>query len=134
MLDDENKKAKIISTTIFTTIVQSVIYLVIFLLISRWLNNDYKYFLATNVVACIGSSIMLQISRGLGDNQTYAIGSFITAGVSIIFNVIFIVIFKFGAYGMLTASLLANIICIIYIFFRKKVYKYLSINEVKKEF
>lgn len=131
--DDENKKAKIISTTIFTTIVQSVIYLVIFLLISRWLNNDYKYFLATNVVACIGSSIMLQISRGLGDNQTYAIGSFITAGVSIIFNVIFIVIFKFGAYGMLTASLLANIICIIYIFFRKKVYKYLSINEFKKE-
>ena len=131
--NDEEKTAKVISTTVFTVIIQCIIYLAIFILVSRWINNEYKYFLATNVIACIGSSIMLQISRGLGDNQTYAIGSFITAGVTIIFNVIFIVGFRFGAYGMLTASLLANIICVIFIFFRKKIYRYLSITEYKKE-
>lgn len=131
--NDEEKTAKVISTTVFTVIIQCIIYLAIFILVSRWINNEYKYFLATNVIACIGSSIMLQISRGLGDNQTYAIGSFITASVTIIFNVIFIVGFRFGAYGMLTASLLANIICVIFIFFRKKIYRYLSITEYKKE-
>ena len=131
--NDEEKTAKVISTTVFTVIIQCIIYLAIFILVSRWINNEYKYFLATNVIACIGSSIMLQISRGLGDNQTYAIGSFITAGVTIIFNVIFIVGFRFGAYGMLTASLLANIICVIFIFIKKKIYRYLSITEYKKE-
>lgn len=131
--NDEEKTAKVVSTTVFTVILQCILYLGIFMIVSRWINNEYKYFLATNVVACIGSSIMLQISRGLGDNQTYAIGSFITAGVMIIFNVIFIVGFRFGAYGMLTASLLSNIICIIFIFFRKKIYKYLRIKDYEKD-
>ena len=129
--NDKNIK-EIISTTIFSLIIQSIIYIGIFLVVSKWINNEYKYFLATNLVASIFSSIMLQISRGLGDNKNYAIGSFITAITTIIFNVIFIIVFKLGAYGMLSASLIANIFCSIYIFIVKKVYKYISLKGFKK--
>lgn len=128
----EDSIRKSISTTLFAIFMQCLIYLAIFIVISRWINNDYKFFLATNVIACIFSSIMLQIARGLGDNKTYAIGSFITAITTIIFNVIFLVVFKYGAYGMLIASLFANIICTIYIFIKHKLFKYISLSEFDK--
>lgn len=129
--NDEIKK--IISTTIFTILCQIIIYLILFFIISPFINNDYKFFLLTNVMAGIFSSIMLQISRGLGDNKNYAIGSFITAVSTVLLNVIFIVIFSMGAYGMLMASLCANILCSLYIFVVKKIYMYISIKKWDKQ-
>lgn len=129
---DEEKKKEIISTTIFTVLLQCLIFIVIFFIISPFIKNDYKYFLIANIIANIFSSIMLQISRGLGDNKNYAISSFITAFFTIVFNILFIVVFKFGAYGMLVATLLANILCILYILTVKKVYRYLKIKKFSK--
>lgn len=122
-----------ITTTLVTITVQSIIYQLLFAIIAPFIHNQYKYYLATNVIACIFSSIMLQISRGLGDNKKYAVGSFITAFTTVILNVIFIVGFRWGAYGMLTASLIGNIVCSIYIFITKKVYKYIKFKLFSKE-
>lgn len=131
--DNNDEIKKVISTTIFTVFSQIIIYVLLFFIISPFINNDYKFFLLTNVMACIFSSIMLQISRGLGDNKNYAIGSFITAASTVILNVIFIVGFRFGAYGMLMASLSGNILCGIYIFIVKKIYNYISIKKWDKQ-
>ena len=130
--ENEEEKRKIITTTIIAVLFQCMVYILLFVLISKFIHNDYKYFLATNVIATIFSSIMLQISRGLGDNVNYAIGSFISASGIIVFNVLFIVVFKFGAYGMLTANLIANLLCASYIFIIKKIYKYIDIKQFKK--
>lgn len=131
--NDEKEKKNVISTAIISIVAQSIIYLVIFTLISRFIHNEYKFFLATNVVACIISSIMLQISRGLGDNTKYAIGSFISATSMILFNILFIIVFKMGAYGMLLANLLSNILCGVYIFAVKRIYKYIDIKVFDKK-
>lgn len=136
LIDNRENELKIkntITTTIITVIIQSIIYLLIFCIVAPFINNNYKYFLATNVIACIFSSIMLQISRGLGDNKKYAIGSFLTASVTVLLNVLFIVFFKWGAYGMLAASLIGNIVCSIYICITKKIYQYIDINLYSKK-
>lgn len=136
LIDSRNNESEIkntITTTLLTITVQSIIYLLLFAIIAPFIHNQYKYYLATNVIACIFSSIMLQISRGLGDNKKYAVGSFITAFTTVILNVIFIVGFRWGAYGMLTASLIGNIVCSIYIFITKKVYKYIKFKLFSKE-
>ena len=130
--EDEKSKEKIISTTIFVLIIQTIIYIMIFLLISRWIHNEYKMFLATNLIATVFANIMLQISRGLGDNKNYAIGSFITALSTVLLNILFVVVVKLGAYGMLMSSLIANILCFIYIFIINKIYKYIKIKQFKK--
>ena len=131
--NNEIEKKNIISTTLSTITVQSILYLVIFAIISPLIHNEYKYFLASNVIACIFSNIMLQISRGLGDNKKYAVGSFITALTTILLNILFIIVLKWGAYGMLFASFIANILCSIYIFLTKKIYKYFSFKTFSKQ-
>ncbi len=124
----ENEKC-IISNTVIFTIFQTIIYSFVFIIASNWIHNDYKYFLAVNLVATMFSNIFLQISRGLGDNTKYAIGSFLSGAVSVILNVLFIVVFKWGAYGILSATLIGNITCASYIFFSKKLGEYISFKK-----
>ena len=127
-----SEEKKIISTAIYTVIIQIIIYTMVFFIFSNFINNQYKEFLLINVIACTLSSVMLQITRGLGSNVKYSIGNFIIASSTIIFNILFIVIFKFGAYGMLMANFIANTLCVIYVFLVDKLYKYISFKEFKK--
>lgn len=135
LLDCRENKEK--QTTLITTVskfilVQSAICILIFLCASPFIHNEYKYFLMANLLMGILSSISLQICRGLGDNKTYAVGSFITGALTVILNVIFIVAFKWGAYGMLIATAISNLLCTIYVFVKKKIYKYIDIKQNDK--
>ena len=135
LLDCRENKEK--QTTLITTVskfilVQSAICVLIFLCASSFIHNEYKYFLMANLLMGILSSISLQICRGLGDNKTYAVGSFITGALTVILNVIFIVAFKWGAYGMLIATAISNLLCAIYVFVKKKIYKYIDIKQNDK--
>lgn len=131
--NDELEKKRLISTSIIILLVQSMLYSIIFILFSFMINNSYKYFLLTNVIVIMFANYFLQISRGLGDNILYSIGSLITGVGTIILNIVFIVIFNLGAYGILISTLIANVFCILFIFIKKKLYKYISINSYKKE-
>ena len=127
--EKEYEKEKLISTTFYIVTVQVAIFLFIYCcVVSKFIQNDYNNFLATNVVATIFSTIMLQIARGLGKNKVYSLGSFITASLTIVLNVIFIVCFNLGAYGMLGAYLIANIICSFFVIFKLKIYQYIKIK------
>lgn len=130
--DSEKEKKTIISTAIFSVIVQCIVYLIIFFVISPFVKNEYKYFLATNVIAYIFASLTQQISRGLGKNTHYAIGSFISAFTTVIFNILFLVVFRMGANGMLMANMLGQVFCTLYNIVALKLYKYISSKEFKK--
>ena len=84
--NNNGEKTKIISTAIITVISQCVLYLILFAIISPFINNNYKLFLATNVITNIFLSLFQQITGGFGDNKRYALGSFISALFIIIFN------------------------------------------------
>lgn len=131
--DDEDGKKRVASTALITVTIQVIIYLLLFFIFGKFIHNEYKFFLVTNVIASMYSSIMLQISRGFGDNATYSMGSLVSGAGTITLNVLFIVVFKFGAYGMLMATLIANLLCAIFVFFRKKVYKYLKVSAFDKK-
>lgn len=131
--ENEKEKTRIISSGVITVSVQCIIYLLIFALISPFINNDYKIFLATNVVVYIFLSLFQQIARGLGDNTKFAIGSFISAITTIFFNVLFLVIIKLGATGMLLGTMIGQTIGVLYLFISLKLYKYIKVKDYKKE-
>lgn len=135
--NQKDKQKEIVTTSFFSVMIQIIIYAIIYCIVSVFMNNDYKYFLLTNVIACIMSSIMLQIARGLGDNKRYAFGSFLIASLIIIFNVVFITVLRWGAYGMLLANFISHLIGAIYLFivektFTKISYKSFRIDVLKK--
>ena len=131
--ENNEKQIKLITTIIRFMIIQSIVCIVIFLCVSPFIHNEYKYFLMANLLMGIFSSLLLQIWRGLGDNATYAIGSFITGAFTVVLNVIFIVAFRWGAYGMLGATAISNFICSVYIFLKRKIYKYIKPKQFDKK-
>lgn len=127
------RQKEIITTTFLFVFSQIIIYVLLFIIASGFINNPYKYFLVSNLIVAIFSSILLQICRGMGDNLKYTIASLISGVSTVLLNILFIVIFKFGAYGMLMATFLGNFICIIYILIAKKIYKYISLKCLNKK-
>ena len=130
---EKHAQKDLITSTIYFISVQILIYLLIFSFISKWVHNEYKYFLASNLVATVFSNLFLQIARGQGDNKKYAIGSFLAGVATLILNVIFIAKFRMGAYGMLYAHLIGNIVCIMYTFISLHLYKYISVKNYNKK-
>ena len=130
--ENKEKQTTLITTIMRFMIIQLIICIIIFLCASPFIHNEYKYFLMANLVMGMFSTILLQICRGLGDNSTYAIGSFITGALTVVLNVIFIVSFHWGAYGMLGATAISNLLCSVYIFMKKKIYKYIKPKQYDK--
>lgn len=140
LLDLRKKKESfdtIITNGCLFTFFSCLIFVLISFLILPFVNNAYKYLLILNAVVAVVSSILLQIARGLGKNKEYAIGSFISAGATIILNVILLVIFRCGVLGMLLSTIIGLFISSIYLFCSLNIYKYIdfklfSKNECKK--
>ena len=135
--NNDNEKQKLITTTLIAVSIQSLVFLILFFVVSPFINNNYKYFLVLNVIASMYSTVMLQISRGLGDNMTYSLGCLITGTGTILLNIVLIVFLHFGAYGMLIASFSANILSSLFIFLKLNILKYIkyktySFTTIKK--
>lgn len=130
---EEKKEKRIISSTIFIFLIEIIIYLALFSIVSIFINNEYKFYLAINLIVAAFAALLLQITRGMGDNLRYSIGSCITGLFTVLLNVLLIAFLKLGAYGMLIATILGHVICIVYIFFTKKIYKFISFKSINKE-
>lgn len=131
---NDTKKQKSIITSGFVLIaIQMIIYLVIYQLLAPHIGNDYKQYLVLNVIVYSGSSVLLQVARGLGYNKIYAMASFISATGTIMGNILFLLVFHLRAEGMLLGTAVGQIVTIIYLSIRLRLYKYISIHAIDKK-
>lgn len=127
--DDRKELRRIISSAIFSEAVLIAGYVLIFIIASRWINNDYKWFLLTNVIIATLFGFANQVLRGLGRNSDYAVAAFIASVCTISLNILFIVGLDWGAFGMLAAIFIGNLVAIGYCVIRGKFWQFISIRE-----
>lgn len=121
---DKEKQKTVFSTVINLNFLQSFIYLALFLLVQPFIHSEFKVFLAIDVVLNIFLNTLFQFARGVGDNASYSIGSFIAATSAVVLNVVFIVFLKWGALGMFLATMFSKVFSIMFLFVRKKIWRY----------
>ena len=133
---DEKIRNQYISSGFYIIVFNCILFFLIFVILSFFIHSKYKYYLAINLIAFIFASFFQQISRGYGDNKKYATSSVVAALFTIISSVLLLVVFKFGAEGMLIGTILGQISCIIYLFLSLKLYnkiKYIYCQKEKKQ-
>ena len=130
--NDPEKQKALFSTVFVTNILQAMGYLLFFVLLQGFISSEYKIFLAADVVTNIFLNTLLQFPRGLGKNGIYSIASFLSAATTVIFNVVFIAGFRWGALGMFIATLLAKMITCTYLICAMKTWKYFSFKSFDK--
>lgn len=119
-------KRRIITTAAAFAVVQSIAVVLMFCVIQVFISTKYKWYLLINILACICSNMTLQTARGLGNNTDYALGSFLSAALQIVGNVLLLTVFHMGVYGMLVATISAQFIAAGFLFFKEKIYSYFS--------
>lgn len=129
---DKKQNTEIITTGLSMTTLQCVIFCIVFCLLSPIVNIPYKNYLCLNIVAAAYAGFMLQAARGLRDVTAYSLGGVITSAVTIILNVICIAYLNLGARGMLIATFIGNVACVLFVFFRKRLWTYLKWSRIEK--
>ena len=136
LIDERNNEkeiSKIITNVCIKTLKQILLFVIIAITICLALDIKYKYFVVINIASLMMSNVMLQISRGVGQNIKYSVACIITGAITLITNFVLIVICKFGANSILIASSVGNIVCSIFIILSTKIYKYFKMEYRNNE-
>lgn len=86
-----------------------------------------------NVIISIFSGMLLQLTRGLGDNTGYAFASFLTAFLAILINMMLILVFRMGADGLFITSFVSNLIGVLYLLARERLLPFIRPKWFDKE-
>ncbi|MGG7198609.1 lipopolysaccharide biosynthesis protein [Clostridium butyricum] len=127
------KKSEIITNS-YIVIVMLVLTLFIMInVVSYFVNIKYKVYICGMIISVIFSNILLQTSRGNGNNKTYSIGGAIAGVVTVVLNIFFLVIINTGIKGMFLSSIIGNSLCFLYVFIKEKAYKFIDFKLYNKE-
>lgn len=130
---DGRNISKIISSGFVAIIRNYILCLFLFIIINLFLNIEYYFYLALLVLVTIMSNYFLQISRGLGKNIHYAVGSIITGITTIVLSIIFLSVFNMKIDGVLLSTIIANLLCSLYIIFNERLFLYLKPQQFDKK-
>lgn len=130
---NENAKKNIISNTLFLLIVTVIFTSIIGIILINIFNIKYSVYLLINLIVMMLSNVLLQVLRGLGKNKEYSISSIITGTCTLIINAVLIIIFKYDARSIFISSIVANLLCCIFVIFTANVNKYFIIDRINKK-
>lgn len=129
----EEKKGEIICNTLLVLSIISVICIIIFIPIYFIINYRYAIHLIIILIITMFANMLLQFARGLGDNLNYSIASFITGVSNALISIFLVVFLKKGIIGILLAMVISNMLCVIYLFLRLKLYRVVFKYEFDKK-
>ena len=128
--EDFNKVKTVLSTLYAITIGGLVVYSGLCLLIFPLVSMPYKWYLLVQVVANVYLSMVTNSVRGLGDNASYAFANFLSAAISLVLNVLFLVVFRWPAMTMLWAYILGPVVGGTVAFVHKRMWRFLDPRAV----
>lgn len=131
--NDEERIKSIFSTVLFTTLGISLVYTAIFLVAYPFLNIPGKWYLLARVIIVLLYQIFLNATRGIGHNADYAFGSFLSAAVTIVLNVIAIAVLHLGIEAMLLAYVIGPLVSCVFFVFKGKLYRYISFKHASTQ-
>lgn len=131
--DDREKQSVLFSTVSAASFVQCTVCVLLLLGVKAVFRLNNLGFLTGYVILHVFTALLLQFVRGLGNNKLYAVSSFISATSAIGLNVIILTVFQAGLPGLLLATLLSQIITIVYLCGQVRPWNYFSFHKVDRE-
>ena len=113
--DDKYRQKTLLSTVVSINVIEIIVYTIIYILIQGHIQSEYKIFIWIDVSLNILLNTFLQYARGIGKNSIYAIVSFISATSIVASNVILLVIFRLGAWGLFISTVVGRSFALIVI-------------------
>ena len=126
---DREETKKVFSNNFLILLVSLLIFAIGYLIVTCFWKFDYRFLILFDIIICTFSGNFLQIARGVGRTLDYAISCIITGVSTILLNILLIVVFRLGAFGMITAIAAANGLGALYLFIRLKMWQYVDFKK-----
>lgn len=131
--NDEKRIEEISSTIVVASFIVILVYTILFLGLYQIINLQCKWFLLVHVISMLIFQLMSGLARGLGKNADYATGSFISAVVTLVLNVLFIAVFRLNIAFMLAAYAIGPALGCLYLVKRVHIFRYFRLKSANKK-
>ena len=131
LLDCKNKNEikKVISNSFFIVVLNLIVFNLGYVVIFNYFSSlSFKYIILFQINFLIIATFLAQIARGLKYNMVYSINGIIITIVTIATNIICLVFLKLGLVSLLYAGTISNIISILYLNRKIKIFSYLDLK------
>lgn len=134
LIDAENVKDKkqIITATIMYVIFGMVSFTIIASIITAITHYEFGMIFIIFVISDLMIILSNCMARGMGKIKIYSIANFVLGVFTILLNILFILVFKMQATGLLLANTIANTVTAIIMLYILKVHTYVSKEEFNK--
>lgn len=135
--EDRYKQSVIISSSLAVIIVFSGAFYALYYIALIFIHHKYTGYFAAVLLFSFYLPFFQQVVRGLGKNKHYAIAGIINTFLVLTSNICFLVFFKFGLQSLFIASIISNVLTIVFIIVSAKIQRLISahnidIQEIKK--
>lgn len=135
LIDCRNNKeesSRIITNIFSVTYIASFLVAIGFILIKQDISLPLRITIALYFLADITFNTVSQITRGLGHNKIYSLSASILSIVNGIGVVLLVQIFNMRLLGVMLSLAIANIIAVVYMVLRLKIWEYIRISVLDK--
>ncbi len=130
--ESQEEQQKVVTTAFLFGLMQIVIFSGMIFLVSGFVSVEYIEYLWLNVIASVLYGLLLQFTRGKGDNYGYALCGFLTVLVAVGLNIFFILGLDMRAEGMLSATVISNFVGAVYLAIRHRIWKNIRLRFFDK--
>lgn len=130
----DKRKSEIIKTSCLIILTVIAILSVLYFLITLFVPLKFKCLLYLYYVFSAISAVLLQLCRAEGKNGVYGFASFLISSLTVVLNLFFIYVVGLKVKGVLIATVLANLIGIIYMIGKTGVINYLNKGRYSKKY
>ena len=128
LIDEETElgKKKVMSTACIYAIVSTIIWCGLGFCILTLVGYEYTSVFILYMISSILMKLTNGISRGLSKIKVYSLSNVILSILTIGLNILFIAVFRWGVYGLLYSTVIANLVTCIFVLLLLKIYNYVK--------
>ena len=123
----------LMSNNYYILSISLVLFSILYWIVCLFWKFDYQFIIWIDIIICLLSGNLLQVTRGFGKTLDFSISCIITGVMTIVSNIVLILGFNMGAPGMIISMAVANGLGALYLFIRLKLYKYFTYKLVDKK-
>lgn len=127
LIDEETEtgKKKVMSTACLYALVSTTIWCGLGYFILFLIGYEYTAVFILYMISSIFMKLTNGISRGLSKIKIYSLSNVVLSILTIGLNILLIAVYRWGVYGLLCATIIANLVTCVFVLLKLKVYKYI---------
>lgn len=129
--DEFTKQRKAISSGLMVLASSILLFFILFAISLFFVHYQYTVYLIFLLLTSSSLPFFQQALRGLGKNKVYAVSGIINTFFVLVFNILFLVVFKFKIESLLLSTIIANALTIFFICWSIKLASFISIKNLK---